>query len=49
MAKNQPKAFSSALALTMAGGFMQSVLNEMMLQLIGDDDDKEKYWNIIHG
>ena len=46
MAKNQPKAFFGALAASMSGGFLTPIMNELLLELVGDDDDKEKYWNI---
>ena len=46
MAKNQPKAFFGALAASMSGGFLTPIMNEFLLELVGDDDDKEKYWNI---
>lgn len=46
LAKNHPVRFTAATASMMAMGYFAPILNEIMLNLFGDDDDKEKYWNL---
>lgn len=46
LAKNHPVRFTAAMASTLAMGYFAPILNEILLGLFGDDDDKEKYWNL---
>ena len=46
LAKNNPVRFTAAMSSTLAMGYFAPILNEILLGLFGDDDDKEKYWNL---
>lgn len=46
MGKNHPVRFTAMLSSAMGAGFMVPMINELLLELFGDDDDKEKYQNI---
>ena len=46
MGKNHPLKLGAVATSFMAGGAMMPVLNQWMLNLFGDDDDKQAYWNL---
>ena len=46
LAKNHTGNFLAMMASSLGGGFIVPMINELLLSAIGDDDDKEKYWNI---
>lgn len=46
LAKNNPVRFTAAMSSTLAMGYFAPILNEILLGLFGDDDDKGKYWNL---
>ncbi len=46
MAKGHPLKFGAVTAAFVAGGAMMAILNTWALNMFGDDDDKEAYWNL---
>lgn len=46
MAKKHPVKFTLAMSATMASGYMIPLVNEILLNMFGDDDDKDMYFNI---
>lgn len=46
MATGKPLKFGAVTAAFIAGGALMATLNEWMLNLFGDDDDKDAYWNL---
>ena len=46
MAYKHPLKFTAVTAAFVAGGFMMPVINQWLLSLFGDDDDKDAYWNL---
>ncbi len=46
MSAHKPLKFGSVTAAFVAGGLLIPVINQWLLQLFGDDDDKQAYWNL---
>ena len=46
MAKNKPLKFGAVTAAFVAGGALMPVINQWLLNMFGDDDDKQAYWNL---
>lgn len=46
LGKNHPVRFTAMLSATMAIGAIVPLINDLLLKLTGDDDDKDKYRNI---
>lgn len=46
LAKNHPVRFTTMLSSSMAAGALVPLINELLINLFGDDDDKEMYQNI---
>lgn len=46
MAKGRPVKFGAVTAAFVAGGVLMPIINQWLLNLMGDDDDKEAYWNL---
>ena len=46
MAYKHPLKMTAVTAAFMAGGAMMPVINQWLLNLFGDDDDKDAYWNL---
>jgi hypothetical protein len=46
MAAHHPLKFGAVTAAFVAGGALMPVINQWLLQLLGDDDDKQAYWNL---
>lgn len=46
MATGKPLKFGAVTAAFIAGGALMAALNAWMLNLLGDDDDKDAYWNL---
>ena len=46
MAYKHPIAFTSVTAAFVTGGMLMPIINQWMLNLFGDDDDKDAYWNL---
>ncbi|WP_332457544.1 LPD38 domain-containing protein [Petrimonas sp.] len=46
MAKNHPVRFTAMLSSSMAMGALVPFMNELLINLFGDDDDKDVYWNM---
>lgn len=46
MATGKPLKFGTVTAAFIAGGALMAALNAWMLNLLGDDDDKDAYWNL---
>ena len=46
MAAHHPLKFGAVTAAFVAGGALMPVINQWLLQLLGDDDDKQTYWNL---
>lgn len=45
LAKGHPYKFSAVTALWLASGVLVPVVNNLLLELFGGDDDKDKYWS----
>ena len=46
MAKGHPLKFAGIAGLFFAGGMIMPIMNQWMLSMWGDDEDKEAYWNL---
>ncbi len=46
MAKGHPLKFGAVTAAFVAGGALMPIINQWLLNMLGDDDDKEAYWNL---
>jgi hypothetical protein len=46
MAKHHPVKFTAMISSSLAAGYLMPIINELLLSLFGDDDDKDKYYNI---
>jgi len=46
MAKGHPLKFGAVTAAFVAGGALMPVINQWLLNMFGDDDDKQAYWNL---
>lgn len=46
MSRQHPLKFGAVTAAFVAGGAMMAILNTWALNMFGDDDDKEAYWNL---
>lgn len=46
MAKNRPLKFGAVTAAFVAGGALMPIINQWLLNMFGDDDDKQAYWNL---
>ena len=46
MAAHHPLKFGAVTAAFVAGGALMPIINQWLLQLLGDDDDKQAYWNL---
>jgi len=46
MAKGHPLKFGAVTAAFVAGGALMTILNQWFLNMFGDDDDKQSYWNL---
>ena len=46
MAAHHPLKFGAVTAAFVAGGALMPFINQWLLQLLGDDDDKQAYWNL---
>lgn len=46
MAKGHPLKFGAVTATFVAGGALIPVINQWLLNMFGDDDDKQAYWNL---
>ena len=46
LAKNNPKKFTAMIASTMAAGFIIPMANILVMAAMGDDDDKDAYFNL---
>ena len=46
MATGHPLAFSAVTMMFVAGGALMPIINQWLLNLFGDDDDKDAYWNL---
>lgn len=46
MATTKPLKFGAVTTAFVAGGAMMAILNNWLLNMFGDDDDKEAYWNL---
>lgn len=46
MATGNTLKFGTVTAAFIAGGALMAVMNQWMLNLFGDDDDKDAYWNL---
>lgn len=46
MATGHPLKFGEVTAAFVAGGALMPVINNWLLNLFGDDDDKQAYWNL---
>ncbi len=46
LAKNHPVRFTAMLSSSMAMGVIVPLMNELLISLFGDDDDKDAYWNM---
>lgn len=46
MAKGHPLKFGAVTAAFVAGGALMPIVNQWLMQMFGDDDDKNAYWNL---
>lgn len=46
MATGHPLKFGAVTAAFVAGGMLMPIINQWLLNLLGDDDDKDTYWNL---
>lgn len=46
MATGHPLKFGAVTAAFVAGGALMPIINQWMLQMWGNDDDKQAYWNL---
>jgi len=46
MATGHPLKFGAVTAAFVAGGMLMPIINQWLLNLFGDDDDKDTYWNL---
>ena len=46
MAAHHPLKFGAVTAAFVAGGALMPFINQWLLQMFGDDDDKQSYWNL---
>ena len=46
MAKGHPLKFGAVTAAFVVGGALMPILNQWFLNMFGDDDDKDAYWNL---
>ena len=46
MAKGKPLKFGAVTSAFVAGGMLMPIINQWLLNLFGDDDDKNTYWNL---
>ena len=46
MATGRTLKFAGVTALFFAGGVIMPIINQWLLKMFGDDDDKEAYWNL---
>ena len=46
MAKGHPLKFGAVTAAFVAGGALMPIINQWLLNMFGDDDDKQAYWNL---
>ena len=46
MLKGRPLKFGAVTAAFVAGGALMPVINQWLLNMFGDDDDKQAYWNL---
>ena len=46
MATGRPLKFAGVTAMFFAGGMLMPIINQWLLNMFGDDDDKEAYWNL---
>lgn len=46
MAYKHPLKLSAVTAAFVAGGALMPIINQWLLNLFGDDDDKDAYWNL---
>ena len=46
MAKAHPLKFGAVTAAFVAGGALMPIINQWLLNMFGDDDDKQAYWNL---
>ena len=46
MAYKHPLKFTAVTAAFFAGGALMPIVNQWLLNMFGDDDDKEAYWNL---
>ena len=46
MATNHPLKFGAVTTAFIVGGALMPIINNWLLNLFGDDDDKDSYWNL---
>ena len=46
MATNKPLRFGAVTGAFVAGGVLIPVINQWLMNMFGDDDDKDAYWNL---
>lgn len=46
MAKGHPLKFGAVTAAFVAGGALMPIINQWLINMFGDDDDKDSYWNL---
>ena len=46
MAKGHPLKFGAVTTAFIVGGALMPIINNWLLNLFGDDDDKDSYWNL---
>lgn len=46
MMKGKPLKFGAVTAAFVAGGALMPIINQWLLNMFGDDDDKNAYWNL---
>ncbi len=46
MAYKHPLKLTAVTAAFVAGGMLMPIINQWLLQMFGDDDDKDTYWNL---
>lgn len=46
MAQGKPLKFGAVTSAFVAGGMLMPIINQWLLNLFGDDDDKNTYWNL---
>ena len=46
MAKGHPLKFGAVTAAFVAGGALIPIINQWIINMFGDDDDKDSYWNL---